>query len=262
MEVWQAVVLGAVQGLTEFLPISSSGHLILIPKLLGWSDPGLTFDVALHMGTLLAVLVFYFKTWLDVFAGKYGNFSRNIIWLIAVGSIPGAIVGALGDNFIEENFRSEILIAGNLIFFGLVLWLADKYSSKKRELADVRISDAAWVGLAQALALIPGISRSGITITAGLFRGIKSADAANFSFLLSTPIIAGAGLFKLRNLFGGNISSADTQLMAVGFISSAIVGFAAIKFLLDYLRKSDLSLFVWYRLLVGVGVLLYVLTRT
>lgn len=261
IEVWQAAVLGAVQGLTEFLPISSSGHLILIPKLLGWVDPGLTFDVALHLGTLLAVLTFYARTWKEIFAGKYGAFSKNIIALILAGSLPAAILGALGDSYIESNFRSEVLIAINLIIFGLVLFLADKMGKKSKSLSDTKLPDAVVVGLAQALALIPGVSRSGITITAGLWRGLNRADAANLSFLLSTPIIAGAGIYKLRHLAGGGIPSSELGIMMAGFVASAVVGFLAIKFLISFLSREGFGIFVGYRVLLGLGILALAATR-
>lgn len=250
-----------VQGLTEFLPISSSGHLILVPKLFGWGDPGLTFDVALHMGTLLAVLAFYARTWKEIFTGKYGAFSKNIIVMILAGSLPAAILGGVGDSFIESNFRSEVLIAVNLIIFGLVLLLADKMGKKTKSLKESRLPDAVVVGLAQALALIPGVSRSGITMSAGLWRGLKRADAANLSFLLSTPIIAGAGIYKLRHVVGGGLPQAEIDLMLTGFATSAVVGFLAIKVLISYLSREGFEIFVWYRVLLGVGILVLAATR-
>lgn len=250
-----------VQGLTEFLPISSSGHLILVPKLFGWPDPGLTFDVALHMGTLLAVLGFYARTWVEILTGKYGSFSQNIILMVLAGSVPAALLGALGDSYIESNFRSEVLIAVNLIVFGLVLFLADKMGKKNKSLRDSRLPDAVVIGLAQALALIPGVSRSGITISAGLWRGLNRADAANLSFLLSTPIIAGAGIYKLRHLASGGVTQADLGLMVTGFLASAVVGFLAIKVLISYLSREGFEIFIWYRVLLGVGILALAASR-
>lgn len=261
IDLWQAALLGAVQGLTEFLPISSSGHLILVPKLFGWPDPGLTFDVALHMGTLLAVLGYYGQTWVQILTGKYGVFSKNIILMILVGSFPAALFGALGESYIESNFRSETLIAVNLIVFGLVLFLADKKGKKTKSLPESRLPDAVAVGLAQALALIPGVSRSGITISAGLWRGLNRADAANFSFLLSTPIIAGAGIYKLRHLAGGGFSGSEFGLMLTGFITSAVVGFLSIKFLLSYIKREGFDVFVWYRVLLGISILALAASR-
>lgn len=261
IEVWQAVILGVVQGLTEFLPISSSGHLILVPKLFGWADPGLTFDVALHMGTLLAVLTFYAKTWKEIFTGKYGTFSKNIILMILAGSLPAAILGGLGDSFIENNFRSDVLIAINLIIFGIVLLFADKMGKKTKSLKDSGLPDAVVVGLAQALALIPGVSRSGITISAGLWRGLTRADAANLSFLLSTPIIAGAGIYKLRHIASGGVTQADLGLMIAGFLASAVVGFLAIKFLISFISREGFGIFFWYRVILGVGILALAATR-
>ena len=197
--VFQAIVLGIVQGLTEFLPVSSSAHLILVPWLLKWQeDPGLAFDVVLHLGTLLALIVFYWREWLEMVLSLVNGDSvrRRLLFLLIVASVPGAIIGVLLEKQAETIFRSPVLIAVTLATLGLILWAADAFGSKKRKIDDLTFVDALLIGLSQALAIIPGVSRSGATITTARFLGIDRPDAANFSFLMATPIIAGAGLHR------------------------------------------------------------------
>ena len=261
MTVFQAFILGLAQGLGEFLPISSSAHLILIPWLFKWPDPGLTFDVALHIGTLLAVVAFFWKDWLKLI--QHG-FSRGLkspegrmFWFIVIASIPGAIVGALLEQQAETTFRSPLIIAGTLLFLGILLYLADRHGAKRQPGETISFGQSFAIGLSQALAIIPGVSRSGITIASGLFAGLTREDAARFSFLLSTPIIAGAGILKLRHL----TAAAFTAPFITGFITAALVGFLVIGFLLRWLRRKSFLPFVWYRIFVAAAVITVFLIR-
>lgn len=251
---FHAFVLGLVQGLGEFLPISSSAHLIITPWLFGWEDPGLGFDVALHWGTLLAVLV-YFRNDIVLLARGFfhslfkstrdlkNNIYQKLAWLLIIASVPGAIIGKLLEQKAENAFRSPILIAVTMFSMAIVLWLADKFSAKFRNLDHIKPVHAFVIGLSQALAVIPGVSRSGATITTGLLQGFKPADAARFSFLMSIPIIFGAGLLKIKSFHDG----VTTPELLVGFVTSAVFGFLSIRFLLRLISKKDFTLFVWYR---------------
>ncbi len=262
MEIFQSFVLGAVQGLGEFLPISSSGHLIVVPWLFGWKDPGLGFDVALHWGTLLAVLVYFWQDivlltkgfWHSLFK-KSRDFQDNIYqklsWFLIIASIPGAIIGKLLEKQAESVFRNPFLIALTLSGFGLILLVADIFGKKYKNLGKITWKSALLIGLSQAFAIIPGVSRSGSTMAAGLGLNFKRADTARFSFLMSIPIIFGAGLVKIKDFTNG---VTNLELM-VGFLSSAIFGFLAIKYLLRFLVKNNFRVFVWYRLLFA-GVIL------
>jgi undecaprenyl-diphosphatase len=267
MEIYQAIILGLVQGLGEFLPISSSAHLILTPWLFKWTDPGLGFDVALHWGTLLAVLAYFRKDILNLIRGFWhslwpstrdlkNNLWQKLSWLLVVASIPGAIIGKLLESQAETVFRNPLLIAGTLTGFGLVLLGVDLISKKQKDLDHISWRDSVLVGLSQALAIIPGVSRSGSTMTAGLALGFKREDAAKFSFLMSLPIIFGAGLIKIGE-FGAGVS---TSALAAGFIASAVSGFFAIKYLIAYLAKHDFKIFVWYRFgLAALVVIIYLM---
>jgi len=257
----QSIILGIAQGLGEFLPISSTAHLILIPYFAGWPDPGLSFDVALHLGTLVAVLVFFWKDWLRIFKSAYLSIQQNgfkkmneeMLYYIIIATIPGALFGVLFEKKAETVFRSPLLIALALIIVGYILYQADKKNKGERGLANINLKDSILIGLSQAVAIIPGVSRSGATISSGLFRGINKADAARFSFLLSTPIIAGAAILKLPHLFQEGI---DANLLA-GILASAISGYLAIKYLLQFLNKDNYRIFFWYRLIVGLAVILF-----
>lgn len=265
---FQAFILGLVQGLGEFLPISSSAHLVVTPWLFGWKDPGLGFDVALHWGTLLAVVV-YFRTDIWLLAKGFwhsllpstrnfsGNIYQKLSWLIIFASIPAALIGKLLEAQAEAAFRSPLLIAVTMAGFGLILAAADAYGKKSKNLDHIRPLDAVLIGLSQAAALVPGVSRSGSTMTAGLSLGFKRADAARFSFLMAIPITFGAGLLKVGE-FGVGVTLGE---LAVGFATSAIVGFLAIRFLLQLLTKRGFSVFVWYRLAFAVVVLAVYLLR-
>ncbi len=259
--VFQAIVLGIVQGLTEFLPVSSSAHLILIPWILHWQDPGLAFDVALHLGTLLALLVFYWREWLNMSLSLLpgGDLAaRRILFLLIIASIPGAIIGILLEKQAETIFRSPILIAGTMATMGLVLWIADAYGSKKRKMDDFYLFDALLIGFSQALAIIPGVSRSGATITTARFLGIERADVANFSFLMATPIIAGAGLLETHKLFHSGLG----PQLGWGFAASAFFGLIAIAGLLSFVRTHTYRPFALYRIALAVIVVIIALAQT
>jgi undecaprenyl-diphosphatase len=258
--VYQAIVLGIVQGLTEFLPVSSSGHLILIPWLLKWQeDPGLAFDVVLHLGSLLALLIFYWREWLEmVLSIVNGNrVQRRLLLLLVVASVPGAVIGVLLEKEAETIFRSSALIAGTLAILGLLLWAADAIGSKKRKIGDLTVVDAVLIGLSQALAIIPGVSRSGATITTARILGIERADAANFSFLMATPIIAGAGLHEAHRAFHGGL----TPQLGWGFAASAVFSLIAIVGLLSYVRTHSYRSFAIYRIALAVLVIAVALVR-
>ncbi len=267
MELFQAFGLGAVQGLGEFLPISSSAHLIITPWLFGWQDQGLAFDIALHWGTLLAVVTYFRKDlwhlilgFLHTLSTKTRDFENNIYqklsWLIILATIPAAIIGKLFEHQVETAFRNPLLIAITMSVVGVILWLADKYGSKIKDLTKMKYGNAILIGLAQAVAIVPGISRSGGTIIAGLSQGFTRQDAAKFSFLMSVPIILGAGVLKLPEIF-----TMENHLeVLVGFLSSAVFGFLAIKYLLRYISNRSFAVFTWYRLvLAAVIVIVYFL---
>jgi undecaprenyl-diphosphatase len=263
MSLLHAIVLGIIQGLTEFLPISSSAHLIVVPWLLGWEDGGLTFDVALHAGTLVAVLLFFLRDWVQILAQGLGlsigrdpalQKNRGMLWLLVIGTIPGALAGFLFEKQADAALRSPYVIATASIVMGLIMWIADAAGRKQKDISHVTAVDALTIGFSQALAIIPGVSRSGVTISAGLLRNFDRASAARFSFLLSTPIIAGACAKKFWDLHkheGGLPADAHTAFIA-GIAASAITGCIAIAFFLNFLRRRSLALFVWYRILFGI----------
>ncbi len=255
--VWQKLILGAVQGLGEFLPISSSAHLILVPKYFGWQDFGLAFDVSLHLGTLLAVTVYF---WKDLFRLAQslvrpnipgGEADRRLVGLLLMATVPGAIAGLLLEHRVETVFRSAHLVAWTLIGMGIVLVAADYLFSGKKTVAEITVPMALLIGVAQGIAVVPGISRSGITITMALILGLKRRDAAYFSFLLSIPIIAGAGILKSKEIF----LSPDKTGMLLGFAGAAVMGFLAIGFLLRFVQTRRYTPFAVYRALVGTFVL-------
>ncbi|MDO8240494.1 MAG: undecaprenyl-diphosphatase UppP [Candidatus Moranbacteria bacterium] len=256
----QPVVFGLVQGIGEFLPISSTAHLILLPAFTGWEDPGLSFDVALHLGTLIAVVAFFWKDWLEILSSAWAgfkkeggsSFKKETLYFLIVATVPAVIFGLLFEKKAETIFRSLPLIAVTLIVAGAVLYWADKKSKGQKDVTGITWKDAIIIGLSQALAIIPGFSRSGTTITAGLFCGLNKINAARFSFLLSTPIIAGAAILKLPDLIKGGINS--TIIIAI--LSSAFFGYLAIKYLLKFLEKFGYGIFFWYRLMLGMIVLL------
>ena len=261
---FEAILLGIVQGLAEFLPISSSGHLILTPWLLGWQEHGLTFDLALHLGTSAALLGYFWRDWLKlvkvVLTGLFFKPARllpewKLAWYIVLGCLPAGIIGVLFEDVIETAFRQPVMIAILLIVFGLVMLAADRLGSQRRGLSQITMLDAVAVGCAQVLALMPGVSRSGITLTAGLFRGLDRPSAARFSFLLSAPITIAAALYKLRGLFRAPPAGPELLVFAAGVVTAGVVGALAIGFLLRYLQRQPVDLFVWYRVAAGLVIL-------
>jgi len=270
----QAIIQGVVQGLTEFLPISSSAHLILLPRLLDWDDPFLTspeFDVMLHLGTLGALLVYF---WRDLFRlglawlaslreRRLGDDpDRRLAWLLLLTVIPAALVGALFEDFFDETFRDVLLVIPLLLVVGAgMLAFGERYGRRDRGLDKLRVRDALVIGMAQALALFPGISRSGVTIAAGLVLGLDRAAAARFAFLMGIPIIAGAGLWKLRVIVAGETSAFEPLVLAAGMTASALAGLAAIAFLLRYLRTRSTGIFIVYRLLFAAVAAVLLITR-
>lgn len=243
----ESAVLGFLQGATEFLPVSSSAHLLLFPWLFGWEDPGLAFDVALHVGTLAAIVVYFWRDWVDIFVtgfGGKGRSDRRTLWLLAVGSVPAAVVGALLEKAAEDAFRSPPLVAAMLALAGLLLYLADRHGKRAKSLSDLGLKDALWVGLAQAAAIVPGVSRSGATISAARALGYGREEAARFSFLLAAPVTAGAAALSLRHLTSADLTD---PALAVGVLVSALVGLLAIRFLLGYVSRASYRPFAWYR---------------
>lgn len=300
MNFLQAILLGIVQGATEFIPISSSAHLIIIPWLLNWDDPGLAFDVALHLGTLIALLTFFANDWLrllraaalslrgalaapkqsphcesEIASGE--NRPRNdneveqrLAWYLIIGTIPGALAGALFESKIEELFHapnaphaSSAMIAMGIIIalLGAALFVAERIARHTRTLQHLALKDAILIGCAQALALFPGVSRSGATITAGLALGLERAAAARFSFLLSAPIIAGAGAKSAYDLARAGMTSSEMLFFAVGMVSAAVSGYLCIKFLLRFLQRHSTDVFVVYRWLLAALVIAVAVLR-
>jgi undecaprenyl-diphosphatase len=270
----QALIMGIVQGLTEFLPVSSSGHLIVVPFLAGWDDAfirSLAFSVMLHLGTLLALLVYFRAEWVRLEPAALatirdrslqGDEDRRLAWLLIASTIPAAIAGVVLNDLIETSFRQVELVALTLIIGGIVLGLADRFGAKSRTIEDVTFPIAIGIGIAQALALVPGISRSGISISAARMVGMDRGSAARFAFLMATPITAGAGLFEVRKLIAGE-GGVDVSIapLAVGFAAAAISGLAAIHFMLSFLRRRSLDVFVLYRFALAAVVLVIWLTR-
>ena len=260
IDVFQAAILGTVHGLTQFLPISSRAHLILIPWLLGWPSPGLTFDIALHLGTLAALLIYFFKDWVHLTTAAFRIFKNpkdrdaRLALYIILATIPGGIVGLLFEN-LEYQISTPTLIAVMLISVALLMRFAEISGRRKTDLATIRLSDAMMIGFAQALAIIPGVSRTGITITAGLFRGMKRKAAAQFSFLLSAPIIAGAVAKTVIDTAVEGLHGQSTPLI-VGIIVSALWGVISIAAMMYYLQKRSMFAFVNYRIVLGIAVLI------
>ena len=256
MDIFQAIALALLQGLTEFLPISSSAHLILLPVLAGWEDQGLAFDVAVHVGTLSAVVAYYRKdlwqiitAWIRSVAGRGTSDDSRTAWYVVAGTIPVGLVGISLPDKVEDMLRSPLVIAASTIVFAVLMWWAQKRAMEQR--TAISWKDVIVVGLFQALALIPGTSRSGITITAGLMTGLKREQAARFSFLLSIPVIALAGMVKGLELYR-SAEPVMWDLIAIGTGISAVVAYLTIGWFLRLLDKVGLMPFVWYRLFLGV----------
>jgi undecaprenyl-diphosphatase len=270
MPLIQAIILALVQALTEFLPVSSTAHLILFPWLLGWPDPGLAFDVALHAGTLLAVLLYFFKDWLKLILCGLGMSypagapaeevarSRKLFWYMVIGTIPAAVLGKLFHHQIEDTLRTPKIIGVSLIVVAFLMWLADRRATLSRQLDQANLGDGIAIGTAQAIALWPGVSRSGITITTGLFRDFTRQAATRFSFLLSAPVIGGAVVSELPKLIkmhkAGGLELPISTL-AISVLVAGVAGYVVIAFFLRYLQTRTLMPFVVYRLLLGIVVL-------
>jgi undecaprenyl-diphosphatase len=267
MTVYQALVLGVLQGLAEFLPISSSAHLALAPWAFGWPEPGLAVDVALHVGTLVAVLVYFREEWirLIVAAGEIVRTQRiqtpeqrRVIYLI-VATIPGGLAGVALNDYAESTFRSPLLIGSALAAMGVLLWIVDKARPATRPLESIRWSDAILVGIAQAFAILPGVSRSGATITAGRALELDRESAATFSFLMSMPIITAAAVFKVPHLLRAGGASLP---LLVGVLAAAASGWLAIAFVMRYVRSHSYGIFAAYRIVLGVAVLILFFVRS
>ena len=273
MELIQAAVLGVIQGLTEFLPVSSSGHLILVREVFGWqllddTHWNTIFDVSVHAGTFAALLV-YFRSDIGRLSSAFFVASRRgdapvqerrLAWIIVVATIPAALAGVLGEEVVEAHLREgPMIVAGLLIAFGVILWAAEARGRKARGLDELRWSDGILIGLVQALALAPGVSRSGITITMGLARGMRRETAARFSFLLSIPIVGGAAVYGLLSVVRdfGALPEGSGPIFAVGFMAAAVSGYLCIRYFLHYLQTRSLAPFIIYRLLVGVVLLVW-----
>ena len=269
MTVIQGIILGIVQGFTELLPISSSAHLALIPWAFYWEIPP-SFDVALHFGTLLAIGIFFFKDWLKLIAGGYNQVVKKektpegrMFWYIVIATIPGGIIGFILDHFMEGVLSKPIIIAVALIVMGIVLYLVDKNCKSKTEYKDMTFKQTFLIGISQCLAFIPGVSRSGITMTAGRALGVKRESAAKYTFMLSAPIVLAATIFKLKDFIEYFAVADLVGIIAfiMGVIFSFVVGLIVIKFLLEYLRKGSFKIFAIYRIMVGIIVIAIYLVR-
>jgi undecaprenyl-diphosphatase len=265
MPLLQVIVLALVQGLTEFLPISSTAHLYLTSWLFGWQLEGLDFDIALHIGTLLAVLLYFARDWAQIIAQGFGvrmkgddalEHNHMMLWLLAIGTVPVGVAGLLFNKQAETTWRNPFVIGGMLIVVGVLMYIAENVGRAQRDLSSINLPDAVTIGAAQALAVVPGTSRSGITITAGLFANMTRESAARFSFLLSTPAIAAAAAKALYDLHKkGGLHGVLTTDFLVGVAVSAITGCFVISWFLHYLRRSGLRPFVYYRILFGIIVI-------
>ncbi|HYK87816.1 MAG TPA: undecaprenyl-diphosphate phosphatase [Acidobacteriota bacterium] len=275
MEILAAVILGIIQGLTEFLPVSSSAHLILVPWIAGWKPEGLMFDVSLHVGTALAILAFFWSDWIEL-AGEVlrgiaegnplGNPKRRLAWFLVIGTLPAMAVGLTLEKTVEDSLRSPLVTVFTLVAFGILLYAAERMSRMERSLDLFSWGDSIWIGLSQAVALIPGVSRSGITISTALLRNAERSAAARFSFLLSTPIIVGAGVLECWHFIkalrhpslitaGAGVVEIKWGVLAAGIISAAVVGFLCIRYFLRYIQNNSFVPFVIYRFLLALVVL-------
>lgn len=269
MQYFFAVIAGLIQGITEFLPISSSGHLVIFHDLFQFNLPDDSFfDVMLHLGTFLALLLFFWRDIEKIIRGFFSslfnwnwsnNYNQRLAWLVIIGIIPAIIAGYFLDSLITEHLRSDLLVAIMLILVGILFFVAEKKSVKNMDLQRLTPKSAILIGLAQALALIPGTSRSGITIIAGLWQKMKREEAAKFSFLLSMPVILGAGVKKIADV--NDWSGANWLMMLIGFAVAAVSGYLTVKFLLKFLSKHKLNVFGWYRIILGLIIIVWVIFR-
>jgi len=262
----QAVILGIVQGLSEFLPISSSGHLILVREVFHFPDPGKTFDIMMHLGTLIALIVYFWGDLVRLFSGffrqivkekkAWGTLETDMVWFIVISTIPGGILGLLYNDWLES-IRNVYLISSLLIVFGVILWIVDRKSPKSKTLDRLTAYDALIIGVMQALALFPGVSRSGISMTAVMLLGFTREDAARYSFLISIPLIGGTSIYGLAKIISSGPDSSAVIVLALGVAASFISGLLCIKFLLDFLKKRTFNGFVIYRVLLGLFLILW-----
>ena len=267
MEIYQAIILGIVQGLTELLPISSSAHLNLIPTIFNWNVPE-SFDVALHFGTLLAIGIFFFKDWIELIVGgfkkvlkKEDSTQGRMFWYIVAATIPGGIIGFILDKYAEDFLTKPLIIAIALIVMGIVLYFVDKNSKSETEYENMTFKQTFLIGLSQALAFIPGVSRSGITMTTGRLMGVKRESTAKYSFMLSAPIVLAATVFKLGDFIEYFTIASTTGIIAfiLGVLVSFVVGIIVIKFLLNYLKKGSFKIFAIYRVIIGLLVIAWLI---
>jgi undecaprenyl-diphosphatase len=266
MTIFQAIIIGIVQGLTEFLPVSSTAHIRIVPALLGWEDPGAAFTAVIQFGTLVAVLIYFSKDIVNLtlafFEGlknknPFGTLESRLAWYIIFGTLPVVFFGLLLQKHITGDFRSLYVIAGSMVVFALVLWGAEIVAKKTKAMKDITVGDSVFIGFAQACALVPGSSRSGTTITGGLFAGLNRETAARFSFLLSIPSVFAAGIKELVDERHTLLASSnDVAALVVSTVVSGVVGYLAIAFLLDYLKKHTTYLFIIYRIVVGTALLI------
>lgn len=254
----QAVLLALIQGLTEFLPISSSGHLVLPQVLLGWEDQGLAFDVAVHVGSLAAVLCYFRHDVRQLLLGWWGSVASSrqsehgrLAWMIIIATLPAVVAGLAFNDFIEQHLRSGFVLAATTLGFGILLGVADYWARPTLQCRDIGWQTALWIGLAQALALVPGTSRAGITMTAGLMLGLTRSEAARFSFLLSMPIIAAAGLYKLVELIRQS-EPVQWHLLGIGAVVSAIAAYLCIGLFLKWVERIGMMPFAVYRVMLGI----------
>ena len=258
MGILEAIVMGVVQGLTEFVPISSSGHLIIAHELFGTTDSTLLFDVALHVGTLLALTIFFWKDLLGLAKNCLSNNSQGkLARIIVAGTVPAALIGFLFSDQIDSALRKPSTVVVTMLVMGLLMLWVEKYSSKKREIDSVSMNDGLTIGFAQALALIPGVSRSGATITTGMIKGLKRADAARFSFLMAVPITVGAIAGSVLGAEPGELSG-QSGIFAIGILAALVSGLLAIRFLLKFLSNNSLNVFAYYRIALAVIVFLFI----
>lgn len=258
MDLIQSIILGAIQGITEFFPISSTAHLVLVPWFLSWKDEGLAFNVALHMGSLISIIYYFRRDWVLIireflkcltklsFSGSPSG--RMGLYLI-IATIPGGLAGILFEGYASGVLRNPLYVAFSLSIFGVLLYVSDRYSKKNKSTEEMSLIDCIIIGISQAFAIIPGVSRSGVTITGAMFRGYKRDEAAKFSFMLAAPLIAGAGVFESRHLDPASVVSVP---FLTGIIDSAVFAFLAIKYLLRFVRRRSYTVFVVYRLVLAV----------
>ena len=257
MPLTQVIVLAVVQGVTELLPVSSTAHLVVIPWIFHWPDPGLTFDVALHMGTLLAVVLYFWRLWIEIVLRN-----RRLFGFLILATFPAGLAGLFLEHYVETTLRSPYVIAASTIGIALVMAWSEWVTKTRLELQDVSLADSMVIGAAQALAVVPGVSRSGITIAAGLFRDLRRDTAARFSFLLATPIIAGAGLKKALEMRHVGLAPEMRLPFLLGMAVAALVGYGVISFFIRYLQTRTLKIFIYYRIIFGIIVLvLAILSR-